>query len=452
MNDTIAAISTMSGNGAISIIRISGPESIQIVNKIFKGKNLEEVDSHTINYGHIIYNGILQDEVLVSIMKGPKTFTMEDVVEINCHGNILVTKKILEILIMEGCRLAQPGEFTKRAFLNGRIDLIEAEGIMDLINSKSEKEKELSLNQISGKVSNLIKELRQKILEILATIEVKIDYPEYEDIEDLTYKELNKNILEIESEIKKIIRESENGKLIKDGIKTTIIGRPNVGKSSLLNKLLDEEKAIVTDIEGTTRDIIEGTITLNGIKLDLIDTAGIRETNDVVESIGVKKSFEYIEKADLILFLVNNNEELTQYDREILQKIKEKNYILIINKIDLPKKININSINEIKNCVEISTINDIGIDQLKKRIIDMYNLEEIEGKDITYLTTARGIALMKICLDSIKDIKIGIEVEQPIDMIEIDIKKIWDLLGEIIGETYQEELINQLFSQFCLGK
>ena len=452
MNDTIAAISTTSGNGAISIIRISGPESIQIVNKIFKGKNLEEVDSHTINYGHIIYNGILQDEVLVSIMKGPKTFTMEDVVEINCHGNILVTKKILEILIMEGCRLAQPGEFTKRAFLNGRIDLIEAEGIMDLINSKSEKEKELSLNQISGKVSNLIKELRQKILEILATIEVKIDYPEYEDIEDLTYKELNQNILEIENEIKKIIRESENGKLIKDGIKTTIIGRPNVGKSSLLNKLLDEEKAIVTDIEGTTRDIIEGTISLNGIKLDLIDTAGIRETNDVVESIGVKKSFEYIEKADLILFLVNNNEELTQYDREILQKIKEKNYILIINKIDLPKKININSINEIKNCVEISTINDIGIDQLKKRIIDMYNLEEIEGKDITYLTNARGIALMKICLDSIKDIKIGIEVEQPIDMIEIDIKKIWDLLGEIIGETYQEELINQLFSQFCLGK
>ena len=219
-----------------------------------------------------------------------------------------------------------------------------------------------------------------------------------------------------------------------------------------MNKLLDEEKAIVTDIEGTTRDIIEGTISLNGIKLDLIDTAGIRETNDVVESIGVKKSFEYIEKADLILFLVNNNEELTQYDREILQKIKEKNYILIINKIDLPKKININSINEIKNCVEISTINDIGIDQLKKRIIDMYNLEEIEGKDITYLTNARGIALMKICLDSIKDIKIGIEVEQPIDMIEIDIKKIWDLLGEIIGETYQEELINQLFSQFCLGK
>ena len=311
MNDTIAAISTTTGKGAISIIRVSGPKSIKIVNKIFKEKDLEKVESHTIHYGHIEYQDIIEDEVLVSIMKAPKTFTTEDIVEINCHGNILVTKRILEILLTIGCRLAEPGEFTKRAFLNGRIDLIEAEGIMDLINSKSEKEKELALNQIDGKVSNLIKKLRQKILEVLATIEVKIDYPEYEDIEDITYSDLQNNIIEVEREIKEILNESKNGKLIKEGIKTAIIGRPNVGKSSLLNKLLKEDKAIVTEIEGTTRDIVEGTINLNGITLDLIDTAGIRKTNDIVESIGVKKSIELIEKAELILFILNNNEEIT---------------------------------------------------------------------------------------------------------------------------------------------
>ena len=451
MNDTIAAISTTVGVGAISIIRVSGPNSIKIVNKIFKEKDLEKVESHTIHYGHIIYKDEIQDEVLVTIMKSPKTFTTEDVVEINCHGSIAVTKKILEILLTLGCRLAEPGEFTKRAFLNGRIDLLEAEGVMDLINSKSESEKKLALNQIGGKVSNLIKNLRQKILEVLANIEVKIDYPEYEDIEDVTYNDLNNSIIEVEKEIKRIIKESENGKIIKEGIKTAIIGRPNVGKSSILNNLLEEEKAIVTDIEGTTRDTVEGSIVINGIILDLIDTAGIRKTEDKVESIGVNKSLQTIEKADLILFVLNNNEELTEYDKEILEKIKEKNHIIIINKIDLENKLEINQLKE-ENIVKISALKDNNLEELKNKIIEMYNLEELESKDATYLTNARGLSLLKQSQEIILDIKSGIATQQPIDMIEIDLKRIWELLGEITGETYQEELINQLFSQFCLGK
>ena len=451
MNDTIAAISTTTGVGAISIIRVSGNDSIKIVNKIFKEKDLEKVPSHTIHYGHIEYKNKIEDEVLVTIMKAPKTFTTEDVVEINCHGSIIVTKKILEILLTIGCRLAEPGEFTKRAFLNGRIDLIEAEGIMDLINSKTEQEKNLALNQIEGKVSNLIKDLRQEILEILAQIEVKIDYPEYEDIEDITYNELEININTIEEKIKKIIKESNSGKIIKEGIKTAIIGRPNVGKSSLLNKLLQEEKAIVTDIEGTTRDTVEGEIIINGIKLNLIDTAGIRKTNDKVESIGVNKSLEKIKEADLILLVLNNNEELNGYDKELLKQIENKNSIIIINKIDLEEKIKINEIKE-KNIIKISTITEKGIEDLKQKIIEMYDLETIESKDATYLTNARALALLSQSLNKIDEVKEGINKQQPIDMIEIDIKEIWNLLGQITGETYEDELINQLFSQFCLGK
>ena len=449
MNDTIAAISTTTGAGAISIIRVSGDRSIDLVNQIFKEKDLTKVESHTIHYGHIEYKGKIEDEVLVSIMRSPKTFTTEDVVEINCHGSIVVTKKILEILLTIGCRLAEPGEFTKRAFLNGRIDLIEAEGVMDLINSKSESEKKLALNQIEGKVSNLIKDLRQKILEVLAQIEVKIDYPEYEDIEEVTYTDLKENIEIVEKEIKRIIKESENGKIIKEGIKTAIVGRPNVGKSSLLNNLLQEEKAIVTDIAGTTRDIVEGTIIINGVKLDLIDTAGIRKTDDIVESIGVNKSLETINKADLILLVLNNNEELTEYDKEILDNIKDKKHIIIINKIDLETKLE-----EIKdnNIVKISALNNKGIEELKNKITEMYNLEEIESKDATYLTNARGLSLLKQAEEVIKEVNRGITNKEPIDMIEIDLKRIWELLGEITGETYQEELINQLFSQFCLGK
>lgn len=455
MNDTIAAISTSLSIGAISIIRVSGNDSIKIVNNIFKGKNLNLVDSHTINYGYIVENERIIDEVLVSVMRKPKTFTTEDVVEINCHGGITTTNKILELLLVNGCRLAEPGEFTKRAFLNGRIDLLEAEAVGDLINSKSEKARAIAISQMQGKTSNMIRILRKKILEVLANIEVNIDYPEYEDILVMNNEIVLPKIKEIENDIKKILSNSENGKIIKEGIKTIIIGRPNVGKSSLLNSLLDEEKAIVTDIAGTTRDIVEGQILIDGILLNLIDTAGIRKTNDLVEKIGVEKSYNLIEQANLIIYMLNNNEEITFEDIEILNKIKDKNYIIIVNKMDLDNKLNIEKLSSIinqDNIIMMCINQNIGIDNLKKKIKNMFNLEMIETEDYNFLTNARSISILRQCLINITSIYNGIENNMPIDMVEIDIKKVWELLGEIIGETYQDELINQLFSQFCLGK
>ena len=449
MNDTIAAISTTMGVGAIAIIRVSGNNAISIVNKIFKGKDLTTVDSHTITYGHIIDNDSIVDEVLVSIMKAPRTFTREDVVEINTHGGIAITNKVLELLLLNGCRIAEPGEFTKRAFLNGRIDLIEAEGVMDLINSKTEKSRKLAINQVNGEVSKLIKNLRQKVIEILANIEVNIDYPEYEDIEEMTNSMILSNIDSIEKEIKNILKHSEDSKIIKDGIKTIIIGSPNVGKSSILNRLLNEEKAIVTDIAGTTRDIVEGNIIIDGIVLNMIDTAGIRETDDVVESIGVKKSLDLIKEADLILYVLNNNSELTNEEKEILDRIKDKNNIVIVNKIDLENKLDLN---ELPHYIEMSVKEDKGIDELRNKIKEMFNLEQIEQNDFTYLSSARSISLLKKSLESLSAVRKGIENNMPVDMVEIDLKQMWSTLGEIIGETYSDELIDQLFSQFCLGK
>lgn len=449
MNDTIAAISTTMGVSAISIIRVSGKDSVKIVNSIFKGRNLNTVDSHTINYGYIVENNQIIDEVLVSVMLAPKTFTREDVVEINTHGGIAVTNKVLELLLLKGCRLAEPGEFTKRAFLNGRIDLIEAEGVMDLINSKTEKARSLAINQVNGEVSNLVKNLRQNIIEILANIEVNIDYPEYEDIEEMTNQMILENIDIIENEIKNILSKSEDSKIIKDGIKTIIIGSPNVGKSSILNRLLNEEKAIVTDIAGTTRDIVEGNIQIDGIILNMIDTAGIRKTKDVVESIGVKKSLDLIDEADLILYVLNNNEILTTEEIEILEKIKDKNNIIIVNKIDLENKLDLSFL---PNYIEMSIKEDKGINELREKIKEMFNLEQIEQNDFTYLSSARSISLLKKSLKSLESVKEGIKNNMPIDMVEIDLKQMWSTLGEIIGETYTDELIDQLFSQFCLGK
>jgi len=449
MNDTIAAISTSLGVGGIAIIRVSGDKSIEIVDKIFKGKDLKAVDSHTITYGHITDKENIIDEVLVSIMKSPRTFTKEDIVEINTHGGIAITNKVLELLLLNGCRLAEPGEFTKRAFLNGRIDLIEAEGIMDLINSKTEKSRKLAMNQVTGEVSNLIKTLRQKIIEILANIEVNIDYPEYEDIEEVTNQMILKNITDIEKEIQAILNKSENGKIIKEGIKTIIIGSPNVGKSSILNKLLNEEKAIVTDIAGTTRDIVEGNISIDGIVLNMIDTAGIRETDDVVESIGVKKSLDLIEEADLILYVLNNNETITQEEKEILEKIKNKNHIVIVNKIDLQNNLDLSLLN---NYIKMSIKENRGIDDLKSKIKELFNLEKIEQSDLTYLSSARSISLLKKSLESLEAVKVALKENLPVDMVEIDLKQMWNTLGEITGETYTDELIDQLFSQFCLGK
>ena len=451
MEDTIVAISTALGVGAISIIRVSGDEAIDIVNKITKFKKLDKVETHTINYDYILEKDKVIDEVLISVMRSPKTFTKEDIVEINCHGGIATTNKVLELLLINGCRLAQPGEFTKRAFLNGRIDLIEAEGVMDLINSKTEVSRNLAINQVNGSTSKLIKDLRQSIIEILANIEVNIDYPEYEDIEEMTTEMLGKKISNIEEKIKEIINKSENGKIVKEGINVALIGRPNVGKSSLLNCLLEAEKAIVTDIAGTTRDCVEGTINIDGIIVNLIDTAGIRETNDIVESIGVNKSIDLMNNADLVLLLLNNNEEINKEDLELLNKIKNKNYLIVINKNDLESKLDISKLDESK-LVYISALNNEGIDQLKNRIKQIFNLDKIETSDLTYLTNARAISLLKQSLNSITDIKNGLNDNLPIDMLEIDLKNVWNLLGSIIGDTYEEELIDQLFSQFCLGK
>ena len=451
MNDTIAAISTPLGVGAVSIIRVSGEDSVRIVNKIFKGKDLTKQKTHTITYGYIHDNNKIIDEVLVSVMLSPKTFTRENVVEINAHGGIATTNKILEILLTNGCRLAEPGEFTKRAFLNGRIDLIEAEGIMDLINSKTEKSMELAVNQVNGQTSKLIKNLRQQILEILANINVNIDYPEYEDIKELTNNDILPNLNLIEESINNILRHSKDNQMIKEGIKTAIIGKPNVGKSSILNKLINEDKAIVTDIPGTTRDVVEGDILINGIILKIIDTAGIRKTNDIVENIGVEKSLKLLDEADLVIYVLNNNEKLDDDDFEIIDKLKNKNYIIIINKIDLPQLIDDSKLDQSK-LIRLSALDDDCIELIKGKINELFNLEKFESKDLSYLSNARGISLLNQCLKKINEIKLAIFKNVPIDFIEIDLRNIWSLLGEIIGETYTDELIDQLFKQFCLGK
>ena len=448
MDDTIAAISTAQGIGAISIIRVSGADAIKIVNSIFS-KDINNVLSHTIHYGFIMDNGEKVDEVLVSVMRAPRTFTVEDVVEINAHGGISTTNKILELLLLHGCRLAEPGEFTKRAFLNGRIDLTEAEGVMDLINSETDAARKMALNQVNGKVSSMISELRDKLVSIISNIEVNIDYPEYEDIKVVTIDDIKSNLGTLEDDITFILNESNNGEILKNGIKTVIIGKPNVGKSSLLNRLVGEDKAIVTSVKGTTRDSVEASISIDNIKLNLIDTAGIRDTDDVVESIGVDKSLRLIDEAELILFVLDYNEELSEEDLEILDKLKDKNYITIVNKIDLTKKIDDSNL---KNVIYVSALEDKNIDDIKVKIRELFNLEKIKTADLTYLTGARSTSILRKVLKSIQDIKLGIESDIPIDMLEIDLKNIWNLLGEIIGESYDEELLDQLFSRFCVGK
>ena len=453
MNDTICAISTSQGVGAIAIIRISGEEAISIVNSIFKGSDLSKVNSHTINYGHILDKDEIIDEVLVSVMKAPRTFTKEDIVEINTHGGIAPTNRVLELLLEKGCRLAEPGEFTKRAFLNGRIDLLEAEAIMDMIEAKTETQRKMATNQIEGKTSTLINELRNDMIQIISNINVNIDYPEYDDVDIITNDILIPKINNLKEKIKKILKESENGKIIKNGINTSIIGKPNVGKSSLLNTLLQEDKAIVTNIAGTTRDIVEGQISINGILLNMIDTAGIRETEDIIEAKGVEKSLKIMEESDLILFMLNNNEEITKESLDLIKKISNKKYLILINKMDLEKKLDIKELNiEKDKIIELSIINNQGIDELKEKIQKLFNLNELETKDPTYLSNARSISILKRCFKRIEDIEKSIENQMPIDMIELDIKNIWEELGKINGSSYEEELLDEMFSRFCLGK
>ena len=450
MNDTICAISTALGVGAISIIRVSGDDAIDIVNKIFD-KDLTKKESHTINYGHIVYKGEIIDEVMVSIMKSPKTFTKEDIVEINSHGGVAVTNKVLEILLLEGARLAEPGEFTKRAFLNGRIDLVEAESIMDLIESKTETSRKLAISGMEGKVSKLVKNIIDNLVKVNANIEVNIDYPEYEDIEIVTKEKIEEMSKYINKELTKLLNESENGKLIKNGINTLILGRPNVGKSSILNKLIEEDKAIVTSVAGTTRDIVEGQIRVNGILLNIIDTAGVRETEDIVEKIGVEKSLSLVNDADLIILVFNNNEKLTDEDKKLLEYTKEKKRIIVINKIDLENNLDISNLKN-ERIVKISALKDSGIESLKNEINDMFNLEEINLGDFTYLSNSRQISLVKKAVEISKNLEDALNNDVPIDLLEIDIKEICEILGEIIGESYDDKLIDTLFSNFCLGK
>ncbi len=445
MEDNICAIST-SGGGAISIIRVSGKDAVLMVDKIFD-KNIIDSKSHIIKYGHIIHNNEIIDEVLLMIMRGPKTYTREDIVEINCHGGYSVSLKILDILLANGCRIAEPGEFTKRAFLNGRIDLTMAEAVNDLINAKTENSRKLAINAVRGKLNQKINELREKISKILANIEVNIDYPEYIDEVEVTNELIEQYLNEISQKLNEIIEDSQNGQIIKHGINVAIIGRPNVGKSSLLNTLIDEEKAIVTNIPGTTRDIVEGTITLNGVLINFIDTAGIRDTDDIVEKMGVSKSEEVSNKADLIILVFSNDEELTAEDKKLMEKNKLNKTIYFVNKNDLAKKINID-----KEAVYGNTKTIDGIKHLKKAIIQKMQLNLIENKDLTYLSNSRQIALMQKAKDAIDNALVGKNNHLPIDLIEIDIKNAWQFLGEITGEFYEDELVDKIFSNFCLGK
>lgn len=458
--DTIAAISTPLGEGAIGIVRLSGPDAFNIIDKVFKspsGKKLSEVNSHTIHYGHIVDPKTKEtiEEVMVSVMKAPKTFTREDVVEINCHGGILSVNRVLQLVITNGARLAEPGEFTKRAFLNGRIDLSQAEAVMDLIRAKTDRAADVALEQLDGRLSRLIKRLRQEILEVLAQVEVNIDFPEYDDVEEMTNNMFKQKALYVQKEIEKLLRTAQQGKILREGLKTVIIGRPNVGKSSLLNTFVQENKAIVTDIPGTTRDVIEEYVNVRGVPLKLVDTAGIRETEDIVERIGVERSRKVLQEADLILLLLNYNDPLTDEDRRLFDTIHGMDAIIVINKTDLEKRIDLDEVKKLagnRKIIHLSVREEKGIDELEETISNMYMTGEIENDDFTYISNARHVALLNQALQSINDALSALENDMPVDLVQIDMTKAWELLGEIIGESVHDELINQLFSQFCLGK
>ena len=457
--DTIAAISTAPGEGAIGIVRISGDLAISIASSIYQcgTKQLEEQKTHTIHYGHIVdpKSGEVYDEVMVSVLRAPKTFTREDIVEINCHGGIVAINRVLQLVLRMGARLAEPGEFTKRAFLNGRIDLSQAEAVMDLIRAKTDKSMQLAMRQLDGQLSNLIQNLRQEILNTLAQVEVNIDYPEYDDVEEMTLQLLREKTQQVLQGIRALLNTASQGKILRDGLKTAIVGRPNVGKSSLLNVLLREEKAIVTDIAGTTRDTIEEYVNVRGVPLQLIDTAGIRETDDVVEKIGVERSRKALKEADFVLLLLNQSETLQEEDIRLLETTKGMKRIILFNKTDLPSKLSKEDIAPYAKEEEIVTtsmLNKEGIDQLEEKIAGYFFQGQMNERDATYLSNTRHIALLEKAEQALVEVQNGIEMEMPVDLIQIDFTRAWDLLGEITGDSVQDELLTQLFSQFCLGK
>ena len=456
--DTITSISTPMGEGAIGIVRLSGPEAVEIGDKLYKGKKkLKDVPSHTINYGHIIdpETDEVVEEVMISVLRAPKTFTREDIIEINCHGGILTINRILELTMTHGARMAEPGEYTKRAFLNGRIDLSQAEAVMDFIRSKTDRASKVAMNQIEGLLSYLIKRQRQSILEILAQVEVNIDYPEYDDVEDATTEFLLAQSKKIKNEIDQLLETGTQGKIMREGLSTVIVGKPNVGKSSMLNNLIQDNKAIVTEVAGTTRDVLEEYVNVRGVPLRLVDTAGIRDTEDIVEKIGVERSRKALSEADLILFVLNNNESLTEEDRTLYEVIKNEDAIVIVNKTDLERQLDIEEVKTMIGdtpLIQTSMLKQEGIDELELQIRDLFFGGEVQNQDMTYVSNSRHISLLKQARQTIQDAIDAAEAGIPMDMVQIDLTRTWELLGEIIGESASDELINQLFSQFCLGK
>lgn len=456
--DTITSISTPMGEGAIGIVRLSGPQAIEIGDILYKGKKkLSEVETHTINYGHIIdpETNETVEEVMVSVLRAPKTFTREDIIEINCHGGILTINRILELTMTYGARMAEPGEYTKRAFLNGRIDLSQAEAVMDFIRSKTDRASKVAMNQIEGRLSDLIKKQRQSILEILAQVEVNIDYPEYDDVEDATTDFLLEQSKRIKEEINQLLETGAQGKIMREGLSTVIVGRPNVGKSSMLNNLIQDNKAIVTEVAGTTRDVLEEYVNVRGVPLRLVDTAGIRDTEDIVEKIGVERSRKALSEADLILFVLNNNEPLTEDDQTLFEVIKNEDVIVIINKTDLEQRLDVSELREMIGdmpLIQTSMLKQEGIDELEIQIKDLFFGGEVQNQDMTYVSNSRHISLLKQARQSIQDAIDAAESGILMDMVQIDLTRTWEILGEIIGESASDELIDQLFSQFCLGK
>lgn len=457
--DTIAAISTPPGEGGIGIVRLSGDEALEIAEKVYRqgNKRLSDQPSHTIHYGNLFNPKTDEkiDEVMVTIMKAPKTYTREDIVEINTHGGVLVTNKVLQTVLAVGARLAEPGEFTKRAFLNGRIDLSQAEAVMDVIRAKTDSAMHNAISQLDGNLSNLISDIRQEILNTLAQVEVNIDYPEYDDVEEMTSKLMQEKAAEVKKQVEGILETAQQGKILRDGLATAIIGRPNVGKSSLLNAFARSEKAIVTDIAGTTRDVIEEFVNVKGVPLKLIDTAGIRETEDVVEAIGVTRSKKAIEEAELVLLVFDQSQKLTDEDFEMMDLTENKERIIILNKMDLVQELNVDKLLEKvdpKSVISVSVATNTGINDVEQAIVDLFFQGKTGEKDATYISNIRHISLLEQAVDALQEVINGIEFGMPVDLVQIDLTRAWDALGEVTGESVQDELITQLFSQFCLGK
>lgn len=457
VEDTIAAIATALGEGSIAVVRVSGPDAIDTVAKVFKTKtSLREAKSHTVQYGWIIdpLNDRVLDEVLVTVMKGPRSFTAEDVVEVSTHGGIVAVKAVLEVIVRNGARLAEPGEFTKRAFLNGRIDLAQAEAVIDLIRSKSDRAFQVARKQAEGALSKQIIPMRQQLIELLAHVEVNIDYPEH-DVDEVTTGFIRDNCSVVLKQVQELLVRANEGKILREGIVTVIVGRPNAGKSSLLNALARDNKAIVTDIPGTTRDIVEENISLSGIPLRLLDTAGIRETSDIVERIGVERSHDALNEADLILLVLNHHEPLHEDERKLLKQLKDRTTIIVINKIDLPRLLEIDEVEQDYNSeriVYLSAKEGSGIESLEKAVSSLFFSGEVESGDITYVSNARHITLLYETKQALEDAIRASQEGVPIDLIQIDLSASWESLGQILGDAAGDSLLDQIFTQFCLGK